>query len=967
MTAAAPAEMRGTDAFAHYVRPQLMQRLRAIGLDVEYHRGQGDALYFTDERGDEVEVLDFVGGFGAGLFGHNHPELVARARELLASGRPFHTQASARALAGSLGERLSGLVGSVTGREYVATFGSTGADAVEAAIKHAELERVRRGERILVALDRRAHELRLRLQNQTVTLPDALFESATRKLGLPSVQSFDGVVAAIQRVALQALECEPLLLAVEGAFHGKTTGSLRLTAGREYRTPWRHLTPQTAFLPRSDDTSAARQALGEAVERQRRTYFELGVGANGALELVPRTVVHIAACFVEPIQGEGGIRELAPEYLQMLRDAADEHGFPLVIDEIQSGLGRTGDVLASEASGVRGDYYVFSKALGGGLAKISALLVDRARYVSDFGYLHTSTFADDDHSAAIALRVVDLIEQDDQALLAECRQKGEYFLDRLRELQARYPGQLRDVRGRGLMVGIELAPQVDSASPLLRVLSEQGLLAYAVCGYLLREQRIRVAPTLSAHGTIRLQPSAYVSHEALDRCCKALERVLKILRDADVFGLTRFMTRLEPGTEPHASAHGADWPGAAAGEPHHLRSSGDVAFELVPGAPLPAGFAADDSPAQPGGAWVKPVGDGEVCPVVGFLSHFTAPEDLRDWEPRLAPFTAEDCERFFDRAGGMLGPFEVTRVGVRSATGTAIRVVVIGIPFTPAQITEGLRSGNVAWAQELVQGGVDLARRLGATLVGFGGYTSIVTNACRDIVASDIGLTSGNSLTSAAALEALFMAADRIGVRRRRLGVLGAGGNIGMVLAEAAAERVDEIVLIGREGPRAAARLQGAATSLAERLGVPVEVGTGVEALRDCTLIISATSAPRPVILPEHIGSHPVVIADVAVPGDVHPDVTHERPNAVVLRGGIVTAPGRQQVEVPGMRLGAGEIYGCLAETALLGLAGLREHFSYGSLTAANVRRIGELARQHGFTITESTAAPATAAMRGAR
>jgi glutamyl-tRNA reductase len=66
---------------------------------------------------------------------------------------------------------------------------------------------------------------------------------------------------------------------------------------------------------------------------------------------------------------------------------------------------------------------------------------------------------------------------------------------------------------------------------------------------------------------------------------------------------------------------------------------------------------------------------------------------------------------------------------------------------------------------------------------------------------------------------------------------------------------------------------------------VPVEVGTGVEALRDCTLIISATSAPRPVILPEHIGSHPVVIADVAVPGDVHPDVTHERPNAVVLRG----------------------------------------------------------------------------------
>jgi predicted amino acid dehydrogenase len=109
--------------------------------------------------------------------------------------------------------------------------------------------------------------------------------------------------------------------------------------------------------------------------------------------------------------------------------------------------------------------------------------------------------------------------------------------------------------------------------------------------------------------------------------------------------------------------------------------------------------------------------------------------------------------------------------------------------------------------------------------VGFGGYTSIVTNACRDIVASDIGLTSGNSLTSAAALEALFMAADRIGVRRRRLGVLGAGGNIGMVLAEAGGRARRRDRLIGREGPRAAARLQGAATSLAERLACPSRWG----------------------------------------------------------------------------------------------------------------------------------------------
>jgi predicted amino acid dehydrogenase len=183
--------------------------------------------------------------------------------------------------------------------------------------------------------------------------------------------------------------------------------------------------------------------------------------------------------------------------------------------------------------------------------------------------------------------------------------------------------------------------------------------------------------------------------------------------------------------------------------------------------------------------------------------------------------------------------------------------------------------------------------------------------------------------------------------------VLGAAGNIGMVLAEAIVDRVDSVVLVGRAGSRSARALEAAAARLAERSGIRVDIGDGMDALRDCTLILSATSSPHPVILPQHLGTHPVVIADVAVPGDVHPDVARERPQAVVLRSGIVTAPEGQRIAVPGMRLGAGEVYGCLAETALLGLAGVREHFSYGPLTVANVRRIGDLARMHGFGIGE--------------
>lgn len=562
---------QGSEAFARHVRPRLMERLRAIGLDVEYHRGEGDRLFHRDAAGNEVEVLDLVGGFGAGLLGHNHPAIVGRAREILEAGRPFHAQASARPVAGELGRRLSGLVGAVTGREYVVTFAGSGSEAVEGALKHAELERVRGGEALLDELRERIHELRLQVREGNARLGSGLFRETEERTGTPSVASMEEMAEALLRIAREAVERPPLFLALERAFHGKTTGSLRLTAGREYRTPWRHLGPRTVLLPLGgfgDDPRASgggdgphnagggdgpgspggddaldplKAALLEVLAHEARHVPFPEVAPDGRVVLGVRTVTGIAGCFVEPIQGEGGIREIPVPVLALLREAADAHGFPLVMDEIQSGMGRTGDFLASEAAGVHADYYLLSKSLGGGLAKISALLVDRERYVEDFGYLHTSTFADDDFSCGIALKVLDLLESEGGILLRQVRERGAYFLSRLEGLRARYPGQLRAVRGRGLMIGIEVRPPRDSASPLLRVLAEQDLLGFVLCGHLLHQERIRVAPAISSHGTLRLQPSAFITEEAIDRFCEALERVLERLRDGEVLALTGFL------------------------------------------------------------------------------------------------------------------------------------------------------------------------------------------------------------------------------------------------------------------------------------------------------------------------------------------------------------------------------------------------------------------------------------------
>ncbi|HEY6560131.1 MAG TPA: aminotransferase class III-fold pyridoxal phosphate-dependent enzyme [Polyangiaceae bacterium] len=123
------------EAFGRYARPRVAELLAAIGLDVVYHRGAGDYLYYRDEQGRDVRVLDMLGGYGASLFGHNHPELVARLREALDCERPFNAQASVRGHAGVLARRLSKLVSASTGRAYVTTFASTEAEAVEAALR----------------------------------------------------------------------------------------------------------------------------------------------------------------------------------------------------------------------------------------------------------------------------------------------------------------------------------------------------------------------------------------------------------------------------------------------------------------------------------------------------------------------------------------------------------------------------------------------------------------------------------------------------------------------------------------------------------------------------------------------------------------------------------------------------------------------------------------------------------------
>ncbi len=229
----------------------------------------------------------------------------------------------------------------------------------------------------------------------------------------------------------------PEIVVLEGAFHGRTLGALAATPRLAREDLFGPLPAGFAPVPR-DDPAALRAAVGE------------------------RT----AAVMIEPIQGEAGIFPIADEVLLAAREACDVAGALLVLDEIQSGMGRTGSLWAYEQLHVRPDVITVAKALGGGLPVGACVTTPELGEVLGRGD-HGSTFAGAPIAAAAGLAALEVI--DDPALLRGVRELGARFMQGLGALDA-----VAEVRGRGLMVGVTLADGLDSSAVAARAL-DQGL------------------------------------------------------------------------------------------------------------------------------------------------------------------------------------------------------------------------------------------------------------------------------------------------------------------------------------------------------------------------------------------------------------------------------------------------------------------------------------------------------------
>jgi 4-aminobutyrate aminotransferase len=267
----------------------------------------------------------------------------------------------------------------------------------------------------------------------------------------------------------------PNVIAFLGAFHGRSLGSLSLTASKSrQRAGFGILTPGSFHAPFADPYGGDGPTGAQYIEEV--LFAKLTAPTD------------VAAVFVEPIQGEGGYVVPPAGWLADLRRLCDEHGILLVADEVQSGVGRTGRMWAVEHDGISPDIMCVGKGLASGLPL--AGIVARAEVMDWEPGGHGSTFGGNPVACAAALATLDLVERE---LAANAAAVGEHLLAELAALQARQP-LVEQVRGRGLMIGIDL-PDHDTAAALEQACFHRGLLVLT-CG----ERSIRLAPPLVVTG-----------------------------------------------------------------------------------------------------------------------------------------------------------------------------------------------------------------------------------------------------------------------------------------------------------------------------------------------------------------------------------------------------------------------------------------------------------------------------------
>lgn len=953
------------NSYTRYCRPKLGDLLSSLKLDKSYDRGKDQYLY----EGDTAYV-DFVAGFGSIVLGHNDPDISSAVRDFLSAERPVHAQGSIRVQSAELAKRLSDLTpGS---HDYIVHFANTGAEGIEAAIKHSYkvmLDAVNDlYEDVSKQLNNFFHEHNLNEDN--IVIPNG-----------KSLIDFRDSLDEYNLAEFEKAQNQPVYLALKGSYHGKLTSALKVTSNKSYREAFEGL---SGIKPYFFD----RQSLENfaVLLDDLNVTFLSPVLINNRIEFKERRILRVAGLLCELVQGEGGIHVIPDDTLVKIKALQTQHRIPLIIDEVQTGCGRLGavyhyaqTVLADAAP----DYIVVSKALGGGLMKTSATLIRSDIYDQDFGILHTSTFSEDDLSAAVALAFLQKITA--PATFKHFDQKSDYLLSGLKALQQQHSTVIKEVRGKGLMLGIEFHG-LDQFSPFFRTAGKQGILSLIIASYLLHYHQLRILAPLSTilkgnHGrkrssVMRVQPPLCITQADCDRLFLALDEVCTIIEHQNEYLMVAHLF----GPSVNASERAAPlrfsnkYPIRLAGESSHIDAR--TGFVLHP---THIGYLVDY-----------------------FFTSFSSYK----WDEAAFTVWWNQVSRFFDPA--------LVQQDCVSSNDYIVQNSMFMVPYLPTYFKRA-QGFELKEVRNKIQDAVTMAKEIGddnipVSIVGLGAYTSIFTDNGQFIRDYEVPITTGNSYTAALMIQAVIKAAanQNLDFSQAQIAVIGAAGNIGIASTVMLSTLFGNMTIIGRDEKTSQLRLNASRRQIIKDMIVLLGIllqegdepspGSVMAALHDkllamgyidagglsadlqhslalvdellntdlalrvgdfanlaqAEIVIVSTNSPDPELIKPAMVQPNAIVACVSVPSNLSRQFNQLRQFTGdyqhVFDSGLAKLPGSSVIRFVGFPEGS-NAFGCLSETIMLGFEGTNSSYSKGNIQPRQIYELIRMQNTHGFQL----------------
>lgn len=340
---------------------------------------------------------------------------------------------------------------------------------------------------VVAAVDRELHAMpmsgKVLFNRPMADLAEALFEITPGDLRYSFfVNSGTEAVEGCLKIARLATGRKKFV-AADNAFHGKTMGSLSATGRDLYKKPFEPLLEGFTHVP-FNDVKAMEKAVDEDT----------------------------AAVILEPIQGEGGIIVPSAGYLKMVKRICENRGALFIADEVQTGIGRTGAWFGVNHDGVEPDMMACAKALGGGVIPIGAIIGNEKAWqgLIEAPFLHTSTFGGGQMACAAGLATIKFIKE--RKLLKRAADTGDYFIEGLKKIAAEFPNVIKEVRGRGMMLGVELTKE-GAGGMLMSLMIDRGVI---------------IAYTLNNPKVLRFEPPIIMPKDVVDRVLELFSDAVKI-------------------------------------------------------------------------------------------------------------------------------------------------------------------------------------------------------------------------------------------------------------------------------------------------------------------------------------------------------------------------------------------------------------------------------------------------------